>query len=110
MANEIHKGDIGTIFRITLMDGEVIMDVSSATSMSIKFSKPKATPTAVAEVVVKTAVFETDGTDGVIQYATILGDLDTLGKWGIQGYVELPAWQGHSDKGTFKVFDNYEQV
>ncbi len=39
-ANEIHLNDIGTVFELTMMDGDAVVDISSATNMEIKFQKP----------------------------------------------------------------------
>ena len=54
----------------------------------------------------RAAIFTTDGTDGKIYILTVLGDLTMSGTYYIQAYLELPAWQGHSDIGEFEVFDN----
>ena len=35
-ANEIHQNDIGTIFKVTVKDGDSAVDISSATSGSSK--------------------------------------------------------------------------
>ncbi len=94
---EIHQGDIGTIFRITVYDGSSTVDVSGATSKEILFLKPDAT------TLTKTAAFYTDGTDGIIQYTTITGDLDTVGGWQLQAKVTLPTGTWTSCKQKFKV-------
>lgn len=100
-ANEIHKGDIGTIFEVTLKDDVAIVDVSSATTKEIFFRKPDGTT-----VLTKAAEFKTDGTDGIIQYTTILDDLDSVGGWKIQGHVILSTGEWKSDIASFKVYDN----
>ena len=99
-AGEVHKSDIGTAFRVTVQDGETAVDVSGATTKQIVFQKPSGTS------VTKTAAFVTDGTNGQIQYVTIDGDLNEAGKWIMQGYVVLAAWQGHTDIYQFEVYDN----
>lgn len=105
-APEIHVADIGTVFRITLLDDVAIVDVSTATTMQIIFTKP-ATATIPFEVVVKDAVHSTDGTDGIIQYVSILDDLDTAGDWKIQAFVTMPSGSEHSsDIGAFTVYAN----
>lgn len=101
-ANEVHLNDIGTIFELTMLDGTDIVDVSGALSMEIMFLKP----TIPATKVTKTAVFKTNGADGIIQYVTVDGDLDTLGKWKIQGKVQLNTGTWSSDISSFKVYDN----
>ncbi len=104
MAKEIHLNDVNTVFRITLMDGAAIVPLDTATVMRIKFTKPTVPET----VVVVTAVLSTDGLDGRLQYLTVFEDLDTIGKWKIQAYVESPSWSGHSDTGSFKVYRNLD--
>lgn len=98
--NEIHQNDIGTQFRVTVYDGDTVVDISGATTKTIKFQKPSGT------VVSKTASFVTSGTDGVMQYATVAGDLDEVGGWLAQAYLVLADWTGHSDICQFEVHDN----
>lgn len=99
-AREIHEGDIGTIFEITLLDGDAIVDVSTASAQSILFEKPDGT------TMIVTSVFKTDGTDGIIQYATILDDLTPFGKWKVQAHVVLPTGSWKSDISKFTVYAN----
>ena len=75
LVREIHVDDIGTMFKITLYDDEVIVDVSGATVMQMLFLKPDGTN------LTKTAYLFSDGTDGIIKYSTIADDLDIHGKW-----------------------------
>lgn len=99
-ANEIHNGDIGTIFEVTLKDGTVLVDLSGATTKEILFLPPnKALKT-------KTAAFKTDGTDGIIQYTTLAADLDQAGKWKLQAHVVLPTGEWKSDIAEFRVHKN----
>lgn len=97
---EIHVGDIGTAFKVTLKDCDVIVDVSTASLKEIVFKKPDKT------IVTKPAAFVTDGIDGEIQYITIDGDLDAKGTWYIQARVTLPTGTWSSDIDKFKVYDN----
>jgi len=99
---EIHVGDIGTVFEINLKDCEDIVDISTAITKEIVFKKPDVDKT----VVIKDAVFKTDGTDGIIQYITILDDLDIKGTWYIQAIVQLPTGNWSSDISKFKVYSN----
>ena len=32
-----------------------------------------------------------------IQYTTLAGDLDEVGRWLLQAYVEMPAWSGSGE-------------
>jgi hypothetical protein len=64
---EIHLGDIGTVFEVTLKDCDVIVDISTATEMYIIFQKPDGTKLTFD------AEFTTDGEDGKLQYVTVDG-------------------------------------
>lgn len=106
---EVHLGDIGTIFRATINDcttdanGDCVqtpIDLSPATTLQLIFKSPSGV------VKTKTAGFTTDGTDGQIQYTTIADDLDEIGDWLLQAYIVLPTGSWRSDIGTFKVFEN----
>lgn len=99
-ADEIHVGDIGTIFILTIKDGASTIDVSAASTKTIKFLKPDGT------AVSKTAAFTTTGADGKIQYTTIANDLTPAGAWKIQGYVVLSAGSWHTDMTEFVVHPN----
>lgn len=103
MAQEIHLGDIGTAFRITLKDDDVPVDVSSAVAVGAKTITFKKKSGVVVE---KEAVFFTDGTDGIIQYLTIAEDLDELGTWEIQAQVTLTSGQWRSNTDKFRVYEN----
>lgn len=97
MADRIFEGDIGTVFEVEIQEDDVALDISAATAMTIKFEKTDGT------VVAKTAVFTTDGSDGLIRYVTVAGDLDQPGLWRLQGHVTLPSWSGSSTMDRFRV-------
>jgi hypothetical protein len=99
-ADEIHVGDIGTVFLATVEDGTTAVDVSTATVKNFVFGKP----TGVS--VTKAASFNTTGVDGKLKYTTLLGDLDVAGQWKLQVYLEMLTGKWHSDMYTFMVFDN----
>ena len=98
--NEIHIGDIGTSFEMILKECDSIVDLTGAVTKEIIFRKPD------KSIVTKTAEFKTNGTDGVIQYITILDDLDLKGTWNIQARVTLPTGIWSSDISKFKVHAN----
>ena len=102
MACKIHVGDIGTIFEVEIVDCDAtVISVQSATVKQIIFRKPDGT------TVVKSAVFTTDGADGLIQYTIVADDLDMSGtNWHIQGFVVLPSGEWYSNYGQFTVWDN----
>lgn len=84
---QAHKGDIGTIIKIDL--GE---DISTATVRKIKYRKPDGTMgewTAAAH-----------GTTAVKYTTTAVADLNQVGRWKFQAYIEMPDWKGHSTMAT----------
>jgi hypothetical protein len=99
-ANEIHVGDIGTVFQVTIKDDTVTLDISGATTKQIIFTKPS------AEDVAKAAEFVTDGSDGLLKYTTIANDLDENGPWQIQARITLPSGTWRTDVREFQVFAN----
>lgn len=100
MASEIHVGDIGTIFRVTIKDGDSIVDVSNVDSKVIYLQKPDGTNLA------KTASFYTNGTDGIIQYVSQDGDLDQGGTWQIQAKIDFGTDIFNTSIEKFKVLRN----
>jgi hypothetical protein len=98
---EIHLGDIGTAFRISLTDCDVPVDLTGATNLHITFKKPDKTSN------MKTASIYGDPLNGVIQYITVdENDLDQLGTWEIQAVVELPTGRWSSNIDKFRVYEN----
>jgi hypothetical protein len=98
MTTYIHKADIGTIFRLTITDtAGTAIDVSSASVKYIYFEDPSGNKTK------ETAAFYTDGSDGIIQYTSVAGDIDEEGIWQIQGYVETSDGNFFTEKTTFNV-------
>lgn len=82
-ALEIHKGDIGTVFEITVKDSTAtVVNIAAADVLVVYFQKPDGT------VVAKTGALSGAGTDGKFRYTTISGDLDVTGDWTIQGFCK----------------------
>lgn len=99
---DLHVGDIGTIIRMTIMDGTNIVDISSGSNFEIKLlHKDKS-------VSVHPASLTTDGTDGKMEIVTDAATLDEKYKMKAQGYFELPTWKGHTSKIDLPVDDNFE--
>ena len=99
-ANEVRVGDIGTRFKVTLKDGASVVSISSATTKQIILKKPDGTK------LTKSATFSSDGTDGIMYYDTVSGDLDVAGVWKLQGKVVLTAGTFSTDIYSFKVHRN----
>ena len=99
MPGEVHKGDIGTVFEVTVLDQDsAVVDVSSDPSPEIKFQTS-------GKVLTKVATFKTDGIDGVIQYKSLSGDLSLAGDWFLQAHVILTSGEWHTTKVPFTVLD-----
>lgn len=100
MTEEIHQYDIGTDIEVTVRDGASAVDISAATAKYLNFYKPS------GGSVAKSATLSSDGTNGKMKYTTVSGDLDEVGIWKLQAYLELGAWKGHSSTVSFEVFEN----
>jgi hypothetical protein len=108
---EVHKDDVVNL-RLALVDPDnEVIDVSAAagvTLMEITVKKPS------GDTFTKTAVYvnppdgTADGTDGLIQITTEIGELDEVGPgYSYQGYVEFGASSPvHSSIEKFEVHDN----
>lgn len=101
MASEIHVNNIGTRFLVTIKDGDVVVDVSTASTLTMIFKKPD------DEVIYRSATKFTNGTDGKIYYDTTNGDLDEAGQYKLQGKVIFPNGSTYyTDIHTFHVHCN----
>ena len=100
MASEIHVGDIGTVFQITVKDQTGVVNLSNVDAMYIIFKKPN---DGVLQV---TPVLVNDGTDGLIKYISQSGDLDQYGTWQIQARVVFGSDVFSTDIQRFKVQRN----
>lgn len=99
--NEIHVGNIGTVFQITIKESGAAVDISGTTSRTIIFRKPDGT------IMNQSGTLVNSGTSGIMQYTSVSGDLDQCGKWYIQGYVHFNSNDAHySDKASFRVYNN----
>jgi len=97
MSDEIHVGDVGTVFEVTVMDGEKPLDISSSTERKIFLRRP------VDTVVSRDAVFTNDGIDGKMEIASESGDIDIAGVWSIQAKIIIPEGTFYTDIDQFVV-------
>jgi hypothetical protein len=100
MASQIQEGDIGTKLLVTITDDDVIVNISSASSLSIFIKKPD------GSILTRSGTFETNGTDGKMYYTTVSGDINTSGSYKIQGRVTLSNGSFYTSTATFKVNRN----
>lgn len=115
MAIEIHKGDAGTVFRVTVVEqdpakptnpnAKVPVDISGATLLAIIFREPGADGKALGF----DATLTGDGTDGRMEYAAEPGVLSKVGSWKIQGRVVMADGDIFSSEvAAFPVHANIE--
>ena len=98
---DIHVGDIGTRFSVTITDSAgTAVNVSSATTKQLWFKPPS------GSTLEKAATFATDGVNGVLYYDAISGDLSAAGEWELQAYVVMPTGTWHSEITRFDVVGN----
>lgn len=96
--DEVHVGDINTSLELIVTEGGAVVDIGTASSMTIRFRKPSGT------IVEKTAVLKTDGSDGNMRYLSESGFLDEAGRWMRQGHFTLGTWTGSTDAVIFHVY------
>ena len=98
----IHVGDVGTVIRLTVTekDGTTPINVSTATDKTFYFRKPDGTK------INRVAAFDSDGVDGKLKYIIVDGDIETVGKWQVQAFVEIWTSKYYSAKVTFSVQSN----
>lgn len=78
---DLQVGNIGSIIRARIRDqAGAIVDVSAATTKTFYFKLS-------GRLIARTATLTTDGTDGLIEYATVAGDLNRHGPMQIQAKV-----------------------
>jgi hypothetical protein len=97
---DVHVGDIGTLFGLTVMEGRHALDVSAATDKRLIFRKPDGV------CVAKEASFSSDGEDGRLQYVSESDFVDQAGEWSVQAVVTLETGLWHSEAVTFSVVEN----
>lgn len=100
MASEIHVDNIGTRFSITIQESGSGVDISGASTKDVIFRKPD------DEVIVRSGVFLTDGTDGKIYYDTASGDLDEAGHYKLQAKIITSSGTYFTNIHDFKTHCN----
>jgi hypothetical protein len=95
----IYKGDIGVEIRVAVVDSDGdAVDLTLALTKNIIISKPDGSQ------VTKSASFVNTGSDGLIRYYTTANDLDLVGLYEYQGYIELSGvFTGHTEASSFEV-------
>ncbi len=96
-----HIADTGTVLVLTITDqDDAVVSLVGATVKQILMKKPDGV------VLTKAASFTTDGSDGKIQWTTLVTDLDVPGLWILQGNVQLASGAWHTTYGALMVQAN----
>jgi hypothetical protein len=98
-ARKIQVDDSGAQFRLTIKRGDETADGSAILAKSMTFTRPD------GSTFQRYAKFHTDGSDGVICYTTVAGDLDTAGEWSVQAQVDLGDTDFRSELHCFVVHE-----
>jgi len=97
---DLQQDDIGTILRFTVTENGIPVDMSAATTKKLLLEKKDKT------TVEHDLVYTTDGTDGKVEYVTVLGDLDQKGKLKAQVYLETTDGKWHTSTYEWDVGAN----
>lgn len=95
---EIHQFDVGTKFMLEILDqeGEPV-DLTTATSVTLKFKKPDYTTFIVSGFIEDI---------NKVNYFSQFNDLDLVGDWKVQAQVVLPGKSWNSTIAEFEVHKN----
>jgi len=101
LSPEIHVGDIGSQFLITIKNqDDVVENISLATTKEIIFLSASNVEKT------RTASFYTNGTDGKIVYTLADGDIDVAGIWKYQAKIITPSGTWFTNIEEFRVYPN----
>jgi hypothetical protein len=101
--DEIHVGDKGTAFNVTLYDGTTAVDISLATSKVFVFEKPSGTKMSV------TATVSGTGSLGTMTWSVpTTTTIDEDGEWRLQAKVGFSDSSYHTDITRFTVYPNLD--
>jgi hypothetical protein len=93
----IRKNDVGTIINLSVTEGDVAVDLTSATALQMLFQRPDMTEFA------RTATVAVVDAETVIRYILAAGDINMKGNWTLQGRFTLGTWTGTTSPVTLKV-------
>lgn len=95
--DNIQVSDYGWVGRLRLTQACLPVDISAYTTRQLIFKSPSGAP------VTKTAVFDTDGADGVLKYVVEAGLINEVGDWQVAARISKSGVQITSDPITFTV-------
>ena len=105
MSKDFQRGAVGAAIKLEVYEDGALLDISSATSLSMIFESP---PDDDGEVRIYTRTATLPGSTGVLQYTTVAGDeiLSQAGTWKVQGQFTLSGFTGQTTIEKFKVTEN----
>ncbi len=98
--DKIVNGDYGQTVELTFVDvdtGNAANISSYTTAKQMIFTSPSGTAST------KTAAFKTDGSDGIITYTLISGDINSAGNWTVRGVVTTGSAKLSTEEHKFTV-------
>jgi hypothetical protein len=99
---DIQVDDYGWVGKLTVQEDGSALDISSYTTKQFILTDPDGTATA------KTAIFDSDGSDGILKYTILDGDIDAAGKWYVQARVAKTGTELTSEAHAFYVAARFD--
>jgi hypothetical protein len=98
----VRVGDIGTVFEASFVDEDgAVVNIGTAVTKTLTFRRPN------GSTFTRAGSFTTDGSDGLLEYAAVAGDLTLEGDWQVQGAVVLGSGATyHAEPHEFVVGPN----
>lgn len=93
--SQVFVGDIGTVIQL-----ETGVDISTATTVSIKVKKRSAKHEISLADWVGTVESNTK-----VKYTSVSGDFNVAGTYRLQAYVKMSTWEGHGGIVELPVLD-----
>jgi|WetSurSiteA1Bulk_404760.scaffolds.fasta_scaffold164592_1 hypothetical protein len=100
MQNEVQVGNVGTVFKVRIVEDGLPVNVTAATTREIIFKPPK------GNTLTRNASLYTDGADGIITYSTGASDLTSAGQWYLQAHIEFTGSEYYTEVVGFTVRAN----
>lgn len=101
---DVRLDDIGTEFRVQLRDQDgSVVDLTGSSSRKIYLTKPDGSVLEKVAILGSTEDPLLVGSDGWMHYISISGDIDQVGEWWFEGYVEFGTKRWTSETTNFSV-------
>jgi hypothetical protein len=81
MWTNVHANDFGWVGKLRVVQDGAAVDISTYTTRQFILRSP------VGAISTKTAIFDTDGADGVLKYTFVDGDIPRAGNWSVQARI-----------------------